>query len=627
MRWINSACLKLPMLIRLISPAAGLSIKRSLLLGFAAMACVMILATLIALFSTTHVSNSMGVILEKRLPAMMQTLRVSKAVESLATTGIALQSASSDDDRQLALQRFTNAVTELEQALSGINSATTEMEDVRRLGAELTENLRRLHAMAEQRVDMALERQLGRERLFSNLQTFKQHLTYRVRIIEGDNDVIVRLLSRPSPPIDKIVEMSRRSAQWAPVQRFYTEVETIAGRVLAAIQDPTLSALAISREVLKTALIEADITFKKLPAEINAVLDRPFIELQEIVSAESGLLAFRERELMLEIESQNLISENRRITRLVDQATSDLVRQELAVMSNAGMSADQIRQRYTLILLFATGLGLLGIVALMYFHVLRNVISRLSWLSEAMQAIAAGKLDAALPPAGDDELGRLGFAVRQFRKTAIGADQREADLRLSNQNVERFCLALEQKAQELQIMNSKLEQLSVTDALTGLANRRRFDKVLATEWARALRTSQPLALIMIDVDFFKKFNDRYGHQAGDECLKKVASTLMDNVCRAGELVARYGGEEFCVISAGIDMACACTLAEKLRRAVQVMSLINEDALLGFVTISIGIAVCIPDGEKTAKDLISSADKALYHAKTDGRNCIQYSSEP
>ncbi len=623
-QWIKPVCLPLT---RRIRAAGGLSIKKSLLLGFAAMASVMMLATLIALFSGNQVSKSMDVILEQRLPAMLQTLRLAKAVDALAATGTSLQSVSSEADRQLAVQEFTDAVTEFEQSLNDIDSTATEMEDVRRSAAALTENLRRLQTMAEQRIAMTQERQFKRERLFSNLQTFKQHLTYRVRIIEGDNDVIERLMSRPSPPVDKIVEMARRSAQWAPVQRFYTEVETITGRVLAAIQDPTLSALAVSREILKTALIEADITFKKLPAEINSKLGRSFIELQEIVLAESGLLAFRERELMLEIESQNLISENQRISHLVDEATSSLVRQEVLETKSAGLTTEQIRQKYMFILLLATAIGLLGIAALMYFHVIGNVILRLSWLSNAMQSIAAGKLDAPLPPAGKDELGRLGIAVRQFQKTAVDTERREADLRRSNQKVKMLYAHLQQKSQELKAMNSKLEKLSITDFLTGLANRRRFDEVLASERARAMRTCQPLALIMIDVDHFKKFNDSYGHQAGDECLKEVAATLTANACRAGDLIARYGGEEFSIICAETDLAGARALAEKLRRAVQDIALLNEDTSLGIVTISLGIAVCTPDSKQRAGDLVASADKALYQAKESGRNRSRYCTAP
>lgn len=585
------------------------------------MATVMFLATFIALYSTTKVSESMGVILNKQLPSMMQTLRVAKAVDGLAATGVLWASVRTDDDRKLSSERFDNAVVELEKSLRGLDTIPEEMDVVQRLAADLTENLLKLYNIAEQWIDMGLERQIRREGLFSNLQTFKQHLTYRVRIIEGDNDVIGQLLSRSSPPIDQIMAMVRKSADWAPVQRFYTEVETITGRVLAAIQDPTLTALAISRQILKTELNDAAITFQKLPSDINSNLGRSFTELQDIVLSESGLLAIRKRELLLEIESQNLISENRRITFLVDEATSVLVHRELSVMSSAGKSADELRQKYTFILLIATVLGLLGIGALMYFHVIRHVILRLSWLSEAMQSVAAGKLEGPLPPAGRDELGRLGFAVRQFQKTAVEASQREADLRLSNQKVEKICVELEQNAEELEKVNNKLGELSVTDFLTGVANRRHFDGLLGIEWARAMRTSQPLTAIMIDVDFFKNYNDKYGHQAGDECLKKVASALKANLCRAGDLVARYGGEEFSIISAGTDLAGARALGEKLRRAVYAISMMHEDSPFNIVTVSIGLAVCIPDRKHTANELICIADKALYEAKANGRNQI------
>ncbi|WP_413698717.1 GGDEF domain-containing protein [Psychromonas sp. KJ10-10] len=220
----------------------------------------------------------------------------------------------------------------------------------------------------------------------------------------------------------------------------------------------------------------------------------------------------------------------------------------------------------------------------------------------------------------------MSITIRQFQKTAVEAEQRQAELLLSNQKVETFNADLKQKSLQLEAMNNKLEKLSLTDFLTGLANRRCFDDNLETEWTRAQRTNQPLALIMIDVDHFKKFNDRYGHQAGDKCLKKVANSLASNASRAGELVARYGGEEFCIISPSTDLNEAFELAEKIRLAVQSLSLKNEDTEIGIVTISLGIAACIPDRKQKTKDLVSIADKALYDAKSSGRNRVGKSAE-
>ena len=601
---------------------AGLSIRTSLLLGFGAMIAVMLLATAIAIISSTRVSQSLNVILDQRLPATVQILRVARAMDALVASGVQLASINTDSDRQNTFSRVDNALDALQRSLSGISSGTA---DIRRLANELTDNLHKLRNLANQRIDIELKKLSAREQLLSNLQAFQQQLIYRVRILEGDNDVIRLLLSRPSPPMDQIAEMALRSAHLTPASRFYTEIETIAGRTLVAIQDPALTRLAISRQVLQTALNNAGITFKKVPADIAASLTGSFSELKQIVLAEDGLLALRERELSLAIESQQLIAENHHISVLVDSSTRALVNGGLDAIDRAGLSANEIRQRYMLILLIATGIGLAGIVILIRFHVFHNVILRLSSLSEAMRFIAAGKLDTPLPPTGDDELGHLGFAVHQFQKTAIEADRRETALRISNENVEKARSELEQKAAELEQVNRKLKELSITDFLTGLANRRRFDEALETEWTRAMRIDQPLTLIMIDVDHFKKYNDRYGHQAGDECLRKLASVLMDNLCRTSDVVARYGGEEFSIISAYTDLQAAQQLAQRIRLAVESLALTHEDSSFGVVTISLGIAVAIPDQTHSTDDLIRAADQALYDAKAGGRNCIKTAS--
>ena len=508
------------------------------------------------------------------------------------------------------------------QSLVDLERLTMGMEDVRALVGELTDNLGKMQAIVDQRLEIERNSQLGRERLLTNLQTFKQHLTHRVRILEGDSDVIGKLLSQPAPSMDRVTAMVLRTVSLTPVSRFYTEIETIAGRVLVAVQDPTPTSLQFSKAVLQTALDSASITFSKLPADIALNLEGAFTDLKDIVLADKGLVALRANRLALDMESRKLIEENHRITRLVDAATSSLVQGEFDAMVSAGATVNETRQRYMRILLFVTGLGLIGIVALMHFHVMRNVIVRLSWLSTAMQNVAAGNLDTRLPPSGDDELGRLSSAVRLFRDTAMEAERREADLRQSREHIETARAELEQKARELEQANRKLEELSVTDFLTGLANRRRFDEALDVEWARALRARQTLTLIMVDVDHFKNFNDRYGHQAGDECLRRIASALKANTGRAGDLIARYGGEEFCIISAYTDVAGAEALAEKIRLAVQSLDMRNEVCPLGVVTISLGVAVGVPDTTQSAREFVHKADMALYEAKASGRNCIR-----
>ncbi len=183
-----------------------------------------------------------------------------------------------------------------------------------------------------------------------------------------------------------------------------------------------------------------------------------------------------------------------------------------------------------------------------------------------------------------------------------------------------------ERTDELKIANQRLKALSVTDELTNLANRRHFNKVLSKEWLRARRDKHPLTVMMIDVDEFKKYNDHYGHQAGDECLKSLAHTLQTSVKRPGDLAARYGGEEFSLVLAGTDTAGAKKLAEKIRCSVEALNIPHKQSSTGMVTLSIGVAV-MPIGKKQSSGLLlKSADKALYRAKDEGRNRVVLAGE-
>ncbi|WP_210497303.1 sensor domain-containing diguanylate cyclase [Microvirga antarctica] len=175
---------------------------------------------------------------------------------------------------------------------------------------------------------------------------------------------------------------------------------------------------------------------------------------------------------------------------------------------------------------------------------------------------------------------------------------------------------------------AELSILAATDGLTGLANRRTFDSHLESEWLRAAREDTALSLLLVDIDCFKAFNDAYGHQAGDHCLKSIAQVLAEGVRRPGDLVARYGGEEIAVLLPVTSAKGAARIAEFIRSGVQGMGLPHKHSLpAGVVTISIGAATLFPASEPISigpKDLIAMADKALYGAKLDGRNRVAVS---
>lgn len=169
----------------------------------------------------------------------------------------------------------------------------------------------------------------------------------------------------------------------------------------------------------------------------------------------------------------------------------------------------------------------------------------------------------------------------------------------------------------------RLEALSLLDALTDIPNRRRYDESLASEWARAKRDRTPLSLIMIDIDHFKEYNDYYGHGAGDVCLQRVATELVEGVVRPGDVVARYGGEEFVVILPDTDKDAAGQIAERLRERIEKLNLAHAySGTKPVITISAGVATQTELGECfSSRMLHDSADKALYMAKAGGRNRV------
>jgi diguanylate cyclase (GGDEF)-like protein/PAS domain S-box-containing protein len=170
--------------------------------------------------------------------------------------------------------------------------------------------------------------------------------------------------------------------------------------------------------------------------------------------------------------------------------------------------------------------------------------------------------------------------------------------------------------------NERLELLSSSDGLTQVANRRCFDQTLEREWNRLKRTKEPLSLIMCDVDFFKLYNDSYGHQSGDDCLRSVAAAMSETARRGGDFIARYGGEEFVVVLPGTETKGALNVAENIRHAIERLDLEHSKSQVApLVTLSLGVATVIPCEEGTPELLIKCADQALYTAKSSGRNCV------
>jgi diguanylate cyclase (GGDEF)-like protein/PAS domain S-box-containing protein len=175
---------------------------------------------------------------------------------------------------------------------------------------------------------------------------------------------------------------------------------------------------------------------------------------------------------------------------------------------------------------------------------------------------------------------------------------------------------------KLEVLQKELEELSFKDGLTGVANRRRFDAVMALEWNNALRHNLPLSLVMIDIDYFKQYNDRYGHIEGDTCLKKVAHILSATLHRPDDFLARFGGEEFVLVLPDADEAAALMVAQRCSQMLSDAGIAHAASLVGpSLTVSMGLGSIVPVHGDDMNAFLSEVDRRLYLAKQRGRNCI------
>jgi len=251
-------------------------------------------------------------------------------------------------------------------------------------------------------------------------------------------------------------------------------------------------------------------------------------------------------------------------------------------------------------------------------------------LTKDIPIIFVSALDEVLDKVKAFRVGGVDYITKPFHaaEVIVRVDTHLA-LRRLQQQLERQNDRLHQEVRDrlaaevaLQAANQELQRLAHMDGLTQVANRRSFDSGLTKEWRRLARDRHPLTLMLCDVDFFKNYNDSYGHQVGDDCLRNVASAISSALKRPGDLVARYGGEEFAVILPNTPMSGALHVAFEIKAAVRALEMAHcGSSISKYVTLSIGVASVVPLVEFSPMSLLAAADRALYKAKLEGRNRI------
>ncbi|MBI2212764.1 MAG: sensor domain-containing diguanylate cyclase [Acidobacteria bacterium] len=428
------------------------------------------------------------------------------------------------------------------------------------------------------------------------------------------------------------VRRSRRYVAWSPEVRSELCVPVMnRGRVVAAlnIESRRLGAFEGQRQLLETiadqiggvianARLYEQLRARAAQLEMIGEISRLALDSGELSTLLDRVIAYIHEKFRLAASAILLLDESGEMLEVAAYAGSSLRDEPIgAAFPLMGVVGRAIRSGGTLLVSDVSGDP---DYVMLHPDVVAELVVPFSHHDRILGALNLESADGEV--FSEDNVGYLQALASQI---AGGIHMARVNRRLADTNrlVEERTRELEQVNHQLQLANQVLHQLSTHDGLTGVANRRQFDEVLLIEWRRATRVSGPIAMIMVDIDHFKLFNDEYGHQAGDDTLKEVAYALQDSVQRAGDLIARYGGEEFAIILPGTGRAEAATLAESIRMAVEGRKIRHARAIASrFVTVSVGVASVYAGRDGSPAELVAAADRALYAAKRAGRNRVE-----
>ncbi|WP_370298648.1 diguanylate cyclase [Pontibacterium sp.] len=363
--------------------------------------------------------------------------------------------------------------------------------------------------------------------------------------------------------------------------------------------EPYLSGVEGTKSLLTTlqSLTVDNAEQQETLQQVSALVDRKFAELSETIEFARAGDTERALQIVKEDVGKHLLD------RIRDQIGGfRKVEQQLLIQREA---AYERSQQYLEFLFFAEVIVLILMIFAISIYIQRTLVRPLVVMAKDAKRSESDGCRFNAASTSSDEIGALARALTSMQKAI---DERTAEL--------------EELSEELKRERDNALQSSVTDALTGLNNRRKFDEVIENELKRAYRDRSYLDLTLLDIDFFKSINDTYGHAKGDEVLKDVAQCLKNMSRRPNDFVFRIGGEEFVFLTSRQDTRCATAFAEQLRASVEALQLPNQGSKVSdFVTVSAGVVSVVPGPEDTTDSLLRAADRRLYKAKSEGRNRV------
>lgn len=477
-----------------------------------------------------------------------------------------------------------------------------------------------------QRILLQLE-QGGQPEVQERVESIRQHLNIYTSTFEDVKrqrqrraELVEQRIADHASEVNRLLQAYRRlqsNGRAAPVDQL-AELETALLRVEqgASRYFYTLDGRYITRMqqwMRESRQLMSGFALLEIRPEAQALLDAM---LQSLQNYEAVILEAVQRtrgymylvNVVMAAEADEMLYQTQYLAELIQAEMKNIEEQAVAEMRWTGQWVLWIC------------MGLLVLVLLLSYLIGHSVADPIRSLAKTFMDLARGKDSTSIDRQdADDELGELARAAEVFRSKNQETRQLLASFQALSSELEQ---KVADRTQELEQANARLEALSNTDSLTGLANRRLFDQVLEREWARVERSGEPLAAIMMDVDYFKLYNDHYGHLAGDDCLKAIADELQLQLKRATDLAARYGGEEFVMLLQNTDLEGALRVAESIRQAVEQLHLPHVESPMGQVSLSLGVALHTRDYPAQDRHwLVRQADEALYCAKDGGRNRV------